>query len=283
MHVRSRKPLQDTLTAMRLKRPIAECGFALARNAEQHLRSRLRLAQLYRSEWLQASVDIADRCSFSLDELRYEYPDEIVPPGETPISHLRKLTVAGARRALPTARAASSSAAQIEKELALIEELRYEAYFLTVHDLVRFARATGDPVPGPRQGGQFGGLLLPRHHRGRTRWTPRCCSSASSRASATSRRTSTSTSSTSAAKRSSSTSTRSTASHRTALAAAVISYRTRGAVRDVGKALGIDATSHRCGVQVVPVVRRPRIACGERLRRDTASMPMRPSPGTGWS
>ena len=82
MHVRSRKPLQDTLTAIRLSKPLADCGFALARNAEQHLRSRLRLAQLYpRRVAGRDACAIAARCHFSLDELRYEYPDELVPPG----------------------------------------------------------------------------------------------------------------------------------------------------------------------------------------------------------
>ena len=84
MHVRSRKPLQDTLTATRLARPVAECGFALEPNAEQHLRSRGRLAALYRAEWLENTMVLAGRCSFSLGELKYEYPQEIVPPGETP-------------------------------------------------------------------------------------------------------------------------------------------------------------------------------------------------------
>ena len=101
MHVRSRKPMQDTLTAVRLKRSIADCGFALARNAEQHLRSRLRLSRIYRSEWLQASVEIAAACTFSLDSLGYEYPAEIVPKGQSPISHLRSAHRGRPARALP--------------------------------------------------------------------------------------------------------------------------------------------------------------------------------------
>ena len=92
MHLRSRKPLQDTLAATRLGLPVAECGLALEPNAEQHLRSRGRLAALYEAEWLENTMRLAGQCRFSLDELRYEYPDEIVPPGETPASHLRKLT-----------------------------------------------------------------------------------------------------------------------------------------------------------------------------------------------
>ncbi len=139
MHLRSRKPVQDTLTAVRLKTPLADCGFALARNAEQHLRSRLRLVQLYRPEWLQATLRIAEGCSFSLSELRYEYPAELVPEGSTPIAHLRALTALGARERYPQGTPASVQA-QIEKEMELIAALRYEAFFLTVHDIVRFAR-----------------------------------------------------------------------------------------------------------------------------------------------
>ena len=142
MHLRSRKPVQDTLTAVRLKTPLADCGFALARNAEQHLRSRLRLAQLYRPAWLQASVRIAESCAFSLSELRYEYPAELVPAGLTPIAHLRALTALGARERYPEGLPAQVQA-QIEKEMVLIEALRYEAFFLTVHDIVRFARDQG--------------------------------------------------------------------------------------------------------------------------------------------
>jgi error-prone DNA polymerase len=140
MHLRSRKPVQDTLTAVRLKTPLADCGFALARNAEQHLRSRLRLVQLYRPAWLQAGVRIAEGCAFSLSELRYEYPAELVPEGRTPIAHLRVLTALGARERYPQGTPAPVQA-QIEKEMGLIEALRYEAFFLTVHDIVRFARS----------------------------------------------------------------------------------------------------------------------------------------------
>ena len=143
MHQRSRKAVQDTLTAIRLKTPLADCGFALARNAEQHLRSRLRLVQLYRPEWLDASVEIAQRCRFSLDELRYEYPLELVPTGHTPISWLRVLTERGAREERYPQGVPASVQTQIERELQLVQELRYEAFFLTVHDIVRFARAQG--------------------------------------------------------------------------------------------------------------------------------------------
>ena len=142
MHRRSRKPVQDTLTAIRLRRPLSACGTALARNAEQHLRSRLQLAQLYRPQWLQATVDIARRCTFSLNELRYEYPAELVPEGRTPMEHLRALTAEGARQRHPQG-VPLPVQVQIEREFELIEALRYEPFFLTVHDIVRFARSRG--------------------------------------------------------------------------------------------------------------------------------------------
>ncbi len=140
MHVRSRKPLQDTLTAIRLGKPVAECGLALQPNAEQHLRSRVRLGQLYPPALLQQTLAIARRCTFSLDELRYEYPEEIVPAGATLTSHLRQLTYEGATRRF-SAGIPLKVQHQLEHELALIHELAYEPYFLTVYDIVRFARS----------------------------------------------------------------------------------------------------------------------------------------------
>ncbi|MGF6601779.1 DNA polymerase III alpha subunit [Paraburkholderia sp. GAS448] len=130
MHVRSRKPLQDVLTAIRVGRPVAECGYDLAPNAEQHLRSRLRLANLYSQRTLEETLRIARLCTFSLDELRYEYPDELVPVGHTPTSYLRQETYIGAHRRWP-AGIPHQVQQQIEHELALIGDLRYEPYFLT--------------------------------------------------------------------------------------------------------------------------------------------------------
>ena len=140
MHARARRALQDTVTAIRLKKPLASCGHALFSNGERHLRSRARLATIYPPALLAETVAIARRCVFSLDELRYEYPEEIVPPGETPASHLRKLTEAGLARRYREGVPADVREL-IEHELALIAELRYEAYFLTVHDIVAFARS----------------------------------------------------------------------------------------------------------------------------------------------
>jgi error-prone DNA polymerase len=142
MHARSRKPLLDALTATRLKTTVHSAGHALAANAEAHLRSRLRLAALYRPEWLERTITVAGSCAFSLAELRYEYPREITPEGHTPASWLRTLTEAGARERYP-AGVPAPVRAMIEHELALIGQLRYEAYFLTVADIVQWARSQG--------------------------------------------------------------------------------------------------------------------------------------------
>ncbi len=139
MHQRARKPLQDVLTAVRLGQPLHACGLALQPNAERHLRHRERLAQIHPPGWLAESLHIAQQCTFNLGELRYEYPEEVVPKGETPASHLRQLTLTGARDRYPQG-LPEKIGEQIEKELALIGELGYEKYFLTVHDIVKVAR-----------------------------------------------------------------------------------------------------------------------------------------------
>jgi error-prone DNA polymerase len=141
MHLRSRRRLQDVLTAVRLGRPLAQCGLALYPNAERHLRLRLRLAQLYPAALLAETAAIASRCRFSLDELRYEYPEELVPRGETPTSWLRHLVERGLKRRFSDV--SGKVRRLVEHELALIAELQYEAFFLTVHDIVEFARGKG--------------------------------------------------------------------------------------------------------------------------------------------
>jgi len=188
MHARSRRALQDTLTAIRLKCTLAEAGYRLFANGERHLRTRERLARIYPPELLAETLLIAERCRFSLDSLRYEYPQELVPAGATPASHLRKLTALGfeerfgasledaptrvAKDARDLATHASANKPHphpslclpvethlpevaspaaaldrirslVEHELALITELGYEPYFLTVHDIVAFARSRG--------------------------------------------------------------------------------------------------------------------------------------------
>ena len=142
MHVRSRKPLHDVLTAIGLGRPVAECGFALQPNAEAHLRTRQRLARLYPAELLANTLVVAARCQFSLDELRYQYPMESVLPGLSPSQTLHQYSHEGAARRYPQG-LPPGVAQQVAHELALIAELRYEMYFLTVHDIVRFARGQG--------------------------------------------------------------------------------------------------------------------------------------------
>ncbi|MDH3437053.1 MAG: error-prone DNA polymerase [Betaproteobacteria bacterium] len=142
MHVHSRRPLQDTLTAIRLGIPVHEAGHALYPNAERHLRLRARLAQVYPPDLLAATLNIAGRCDFSLDSLRYEYPDEIVPAGHTPASYLRSLTETGLLRRFPLG-TPQHVRHLVEHELALIAELGYEHFFLTVYDIVQYARAQG--------------------------------------------------------------------------------------------------------------------------------------------
>jgi error-prone DNA polymerase len=142
MHVRSRKPLQDVLTAVRLGLPVADCGFALQRNAERHLRPRSRLARIYPPPLLARTLEIARRCRFELDEVRYNYPRETVPPGLTPSQALRALTLAGAARRYPQG-VPDRVLALLDRELALIADCRYEMFFLTVEDIVRFARSQG--------------------------------------------------------------------------------------------------------------------------------------------
>ena len=142
MHVRARQALQDTLTAIRLRTSVREAGPALFSNGERYLRSIKKLRALYPPELLAETLRIAQRCDFSLDSLRYEYPDEIVPTDETPAAYLRRITLEGAERRWPQAIPAQVRQ-QIDHELALITELRYEGFFLTVYDIVAFARSQG--------------------------------------------------------------------------------------------------------------------------------------------
>jgi DNA polymerase III alpha subunit len=142
MHDAGRRPLLDCLAAIREGVAIGEAGAVVQHNGERCLRGRDHLARLFPGEALAETLRIAERCDFSLDELRYQYPDELVPPGLTPALHLRRLTEAGARGRWPGGMPAKVRGL-VEHELALIAELRYEPYFLTVHDIVRFARARG--------------------------------------------------------------------------------------------------------------------------------------------
>ncbi|HEF5153009.1 error-prone DNA polymerase [Burkholderia multivorans] len=140
MHKRSCKPLQDVMTAIRLGMPVSECGYALAPNAEQHLRSRARIATLFSADEIAQTCAILDACHFSLKELEYEYPLELVPRGHTPTSYLRQETWAGVARRYWNG-VPEKVAKQIRHELALIAKLNYEPFFLTVYDIVKFARS----------------------------------------------------------------------------------------------------------------------------------------------
>ncbi|CAN5336491.1 error-prone DNA polymerase [soil metagenome] len=240
MHVRSRKPLQDVMTAARLNCTVAECGDALQSNAERHLRSRLRLAQRYPAALMQATLDVAELCKFSLDELSYEYPEEVVPTGQTAASYLRLLTYEGAGQRRYPEGIPDKVRLQIEAELVTIGEMGYEKYFLTVHDIVRFAREKKILCQG--RGSAANSAVC--YCLGITEVNPANSNLLFGRFISTERneppdidvdfehqrreeviqylygkygR------------------------HRTALAATVICYRTRSAVRDVGKALGFDA------------------------------------------
>ena len=142
MHRRGRRALQDTLTAIRLGVPVGQAGRALYPNGERHLRPLASLQAIYPPSLLEASLEIAGRCRFDLGELRYEYPAELVPEGHTPASWLRELTEQGIRRRWPGG-ADDGVRAAIEHELALIRELSYEPFFLTVQDIVSFARRRG--------------------------------------------------------------------------------------------------------------------------------------------
>jgi error-prone DNA polymerase len=239
MHVRSRRALQDTLTAIRLGVPVAQVGRALLPSGERHLRRRETLERIYPKEWLEETIRIAGLCNFSLEELRYEYPEEIVPENKTPAQYLRELTEAGLEKRYPGG-VPGTVRDQAEKEFELIAELRYEAFFLTVYDVVQYARrqkilcqgrgsaansvvcyALGITEVDPNRTRLLFGRFLSKErneppdidvdfeHARREEVIQYVY--------------------------------RKYGRHRAALAATVISYRTRSAFRDVGKALGLDS------------------------------------------
>ena len=142
MATRRQRILQDTVTAIRHRVTLAGAGTHLFQNGERHLRSRRALGNIHPHFLLEEAAALARRCHFDMGEVKYQYPRELVPEGETPTSHLRKLTEAGMRNRWPEG-VPPKVAATIEGELALIAELQYEAFFLTVHDIVRFADSRG--------------------------------------------------------------------------------------------------------------------------------------------
>ncbi|MCD9086961.1 error-prone DNA polymerase [Stenotrophomonas sp. SY1] len=143
MATRRERVMQDTITAIRHNLPLAEAGAHLFRNGEHHLRARRTLGNIYPAALLHATMQLAGRCRFDLKrDLHYQYPAELIPDGHTPASYLRELTEAGiAERWNETRPMPDKVREDIEEELELIAELKYEPFFLTVHDIVRFARS----------------------------------------------------------------------------------------------------------------------------------------------
>ncbi len=146
-HTPERRPLQDVMSCIREKVTLAEAGYLLNPNGERHLKSPDEMIRLF-ERWphaIAATRTFADAITFSLDELRYEYPEENIPDGRTPQQHLEQLTWAGADGRYPDG-VPDKVAAQIRHELALIEKLDFARYFLTVHDIVAFARSLDPPI-----------------------------------------------------------------------------------------------------------------------------------------
>lgn len=142
MHNPSRLPLQHVLTAIKHRTTVTALGRLLLSNTERSLRSLDKLSKLFRREWLDQSLFIAEQCQFGLQELRYEYPAELVPTGLTPQQYLRQLVEQGIVKRFPEG--ISVSVRQIiEKELTLIKEQEYEFFFLTIYDIVQFAQQQG--------------------------------------------------------------------------------------------------------------------------------------------
>ena len=146
-HHAARRPLQDVLTCIREKTSILEAGYKLEANAERHLKTPDEMQRLFRDypEALTNTLKIAEACTFSLDELRYEYPDEPVPKGMDPQIYLEHLAWEGAKERYPEGVPAKVKT-NIRKELVLIQKLNYAPYFLTVYDIVKFARSREKPI-----------------------------------------------------------------------------------------------------------------------------------------
>ena len=144
MHIPDRKPLMDAITCIREHCTIDQAGFRLDANAERHIKSPEEMARLFRCypEAITRTIEIAERCQFSLDELSYEYPDVEAPPGTTPQEELARLSWDGANGFYPDG-IPDKVYRLIEHELKLISDLNYAPYFLTVYDIVRFARSQG--------------------------------------------------------------------------------------------------------------------------------------------
>jgi error-prone DNA polymerase len=146
-HHADRRIMQDVVTAIREGVTVAEAGYLLEANAERHLKPPSEMVRLFRSypEAIANTMEVANACAFSLDELKYEYPEEPVPKGRTAQSQLAHLSWEGAEARYPQG-VPDKVKANIAKELALIEKLSYAPYFLTVHDIVNFARGREKPI-----------------------------------------------------------------------------------------------------------------------------------------
>jgi error-prone DNA polymerase len=143
-HVFERRRLQDVLTCVRHGVTIDEAGYRLEANAERHLKTPAEMARLFKGheDALERTREIVEASAFRLDDLRYQYPDEPIPPGKTAPQHLRDLVEAGARKFFP-AGLDENTRETLEKELRIIRKVKYEHYFLTVHDIVAWARGQG--------------------------------------------------------------------------------------------------------------------------------------------
>jgi error-prone DNA polymerase len=142
MHATGRKPLQDALTAIKHRKPLSEALPWLFPNAENHLRSRVKIQHLYTQEMISETIRIADRCQFSLSELAYRYPKDVLPPQFTAAEYLTQLAYEGASLRYPDT-IPQQVDDNLKKELAVIAELQFEHYFLTIYDVVRFAKQRG--------------------------------------------------------------------------------------------------------------------------------------------
>ena len=142
MHSRERQPLQDVLTALRNHTNLENAGHCLFQNGERYLRPLPVLDRLFPEAWLRETLVIAEQCTFEPGSLRYEYPPDLVPGGTSPAAYLKQLTQDGERRRYPNG-TPQSVQRLIRKELSLISEMKYEHYFLTIQDIVAFARSKG--------------------------------------------------------------------------------------------------------------------------------------------
>ncbi len=140
MHEQKRKPLQDVLTAIRHNTTLADMGTQLCSNAEAYLKSLPELVGIYPDELLLETAVIADQCVFQMKDLQYQYPAELVPAGLTPTDYLRQLVGTGKHKRWPKGTPERIEKI-IEKELSLVECKNYEYFFLTVYDIVEFARS----------------------------------------------------------------------------------------------------------------------------------------------